>query len=352
MVSLTKPIFTLASKGDLLAFKEALDQNPDFDINQQNKQKQSLLFCTTNDQIIDFLLKREINIFSVDQKGRSCLHHHLHQGYDNILRIFHRNKLSINIRDSDGRTILPLVNTSNFHWIYQAGLDLNPTDNRGLNYHQWALNRQVKQLLKDHHAYQAEQTYQDANEAFQQRRLKQAILLLEKALEINKNYANAYINLSQCNIEVKEYHRAIKALIHANQLKPNFALIFYNMGVALDARGDFKNCFKAYNRALKIDQAYYKAYLNRATILLDHRHLKRAETDFLALLKHDKRDADLHYNLACLYALQNRIADSYHHLHTSLKIGLKDKDRIMKDHDLEQLRNSQDFKHLHDKYSL
>ncbi len=61
---------------------------------------------------------------------------------------------------------------------------------------------------------------------------KTAISRLESSLDLDENVFATRYNLGVAYIEVKEYEKAEEQLLKASELKPDFAEVYYSLGVA------------------------------------------------------------------------------------------------------------------------
>ncbi len=92
---------------------------------------------------------------------------------------------------------------------------------------------------------------------------KEAIQTFDKALEIEPQYANAWVNKGHTLIELKQYEDALVALNNALELDPKNAYTWNNKGMALFYLKEYDNAILAYNEALEIEPKYSAAEDNR-----------------------------------------------------------------------------------------
>jgi tetratricopeptide (TPR) repeat protein len=98
-----------------------------------------------------------------------------------------------------------------------------------------------------------------------------AVMYYEKAIEIDQEYADAYINLSCLLIEGGQYIEAFavcqEALVHC----PGSALLYFNMGIVHEELKSIADALKCYKAALNLDASMADAHYNSARLheLLD-----------------------------------------------------------------------------------
>ena len=76
------------------------------------------------------------------------------------------------------------------------------------------------------------------------------------------------------------------------------------------------------------------------------RQYDQALTAFKKLIELDPDNAGIYYNIAVLYALQNKVPDSIAWLKQAIDKGYRNWELIKTDKDLANIRNSEDYKQL------
>lgn len=124
----------------------------------------------------------------------------------------------------------------------------------------------------------------------------------------------------------------------------------YIKGYLLYNKQNYKEALPYFQKAITIDpnrsQTYNMAgivamYLNNKPLTLSY---------FSKMIELDPGNPDPNYNLACFYSLTNEISNSLENLEQSFKKGYKDKAHVLEDTDLVNLRKSQDFNKLLQRY--
>ena len=104
--------------------------------------------------------------------------------------------------------------------------------------------------------------------------------------------------------------------------------------------------------AINVDSNYFAAYLNRGVVLMALGKLNKAEDDLKKAQSLDPKSPDAYFNLACLYSVTNKLDLSADALDNALKNGFNNVDRLRSDPDLNQLRQTKDFKKIVEKYKF
>lgn len=163
----------------------------------------------------------------------------------------------------------------------------------------------------------------------------EAAELFRRAIELQPEFVNAYINLGVSYVGADRSEDALACFEHVRQLRPDDANIYYFIGMAHHRLMDEKNALAAYehaislnprlveahngqgltyrrlgqhelaaeafNRAVQIDPNYIKAYNNIGVELAELRHYPRAIAAFERAIAFDPSYAAAHYNLAMTY---------------------------------------------------
>ena len=76
---------------------------------------------------------------------------------------------------------------------------------------------------------------------------------MDKAIELEPNFAGAYMNLGTAKAHLKEYDVAIKDYDKAIKLNPNYALAYYNRGLTYRELGKEKEAKENFKKAQELD---------------------------------------------------------------------------------------------------
>ena len=140
---------------------------------------------------------------------------------------------------------------------------------------------------------------------------------------------------------------AIEDYTMAITLQPNEAYTYLNRSVLLLQKGDKKAADEDFNQVIRLDSvpdapecAYYAYYY------LGNKD-KAIETLNKVLKKDDKGNC---YDAACLYSIMGDKEESISYLRRALEKGYRNFNHIKRDHDLNNIRSTAEYKALMDEY--
>jgi tetratricopeptide (TPR) repeat protein len=99
-------------------------------------------------------------------------------------------------------------------------------------------------------------------------RVDEAVVHLQKALEIRPDYADAYTNLGHASATKREWADAATSYRAAIRLWPNYAKAHNSLAVSLAALGQTDEAIEQFHEALRLNPDYVDAHYNLATVLL------------------------------------------------------------------------------------
>ncbi len=134
----------------------------------------------------------------------------------------------------------------------------------------------------------AETNYIHGNVLKLQKKFKESIIFYQKAIELKKNYFEAYNNLatSQKNVGLK--HEAFENYKHAINLKANNLEANYNLANLLYDEKRFEEAREIYERVIKIDSNFAQSYLLIGLINSVQGNFEEAKNYFLKAIDKDK----------------------------------------------------------------
>ena len=104
--------------------------------------------------------------------------------------------------------------------------------------------------------------------------------------------ADHYYSLAGIKFNSKEYNEAILHLDRAIQLNPQVDLFFLNRGVAKDVVGNHKDAIEDYNQAIKLDPENIHAYNARGSTKNHIGDYKGAKDDYSKSIKLDRNNGE------------------------------------------------------------
>ncbi|HXJ41741.1 MAG TPA: tetratricopeptide repeat protein [Bryobacteraceae bacterium] len=151
----------------------------------------------------------------------------------------------------------------------------------------------------------------------------------ERAMKLDKHYADAVNNSGTVFYALKSYRSAIARYKKALQLAPDTASFWSNLGTAEYSRGKYAEMSEAYQKALQLDPNIFERRGTIGTELQD-----RTVTD----------RARYHFELARLYAKSGKYELALQYLRRALEEGLKDKVKMTQTPEFTELRETDEFK--------
>ena len=108
-------------------------------------------------------------------------------------------------------------------------------------------------------------------------RYEEVIKTYNQFIWLNPNYAIAYYNLGLALGKLGRYVEAINAYDQAIELNPQYEEAYYNKGSVLYELGRYEEEVKAYNRAIELNPQYVEAYYNKGFCFSGVRSLRRSD---------------------------------------------------------------------------
>ncbi len=151
---------------------------------------------------------------------------------------------------------------------------------------------------------------------------QEAFLHLQKALEINPHYADAYYNLSNLFARQGNNEEALVQLMKSLRIKPDKKEAHNDLGVLLNKRGKNREAIFHLTEAIRLDSNYGDAYFNLGTILFQQGEYKEAVFNFYKALRISPSKADTHNSLAAALASTGNTKEAIAHYHQALQINM------------------------------
>lgn len=165
----------------------------------------------------------------------------------------------------------------------------------------------------------------------QMARFNQARKDFERAIKIDRQFADAHNNLGVIFYLQKKYGAAIKRYEDAIKLREDSASFYSNLGAAYFSKKDYVRASLTYNQALQLDPEIFE---------------RTSHSGVLAQMSSPGDRAHFYYVLARLYA-QSGIADrSLQYLRRAMEEGYKGIDDVYKDAEFAGLRKDPRFTEL------
>ncbi len=93
---------------------------------------------------------------------------------------------------------------------------------------------------------------------------REALKAFDKAIEIDPNYAQAYLQRAYIYNDGGQYPESLRESDRAIKLDPKLAMAFNSRGVARTGMRDYREGIKDFNKAIELDPKYASPYYNRS----------------------------------------------------------------------------------------
>ena len=137
--------------------------------------------------------------------------------------------------------------------------------------------------------------------AFEAGRADDAIGLIQRAIALAPDYAEAHYNLATIRLRMGQAGEAAAGFRRALALDPRHFGAQLNLGGLLSQQGRLDEALEAYRQALAIDSQSATAHMNYANILKDLGRSQEAATHYQTALRLDPKSAEAHNNIGLLY---------------------------------------------------
>ena len=155
---------------------------------------------------------------------------------------------------------------------------------------------------------------------YTQGQLQQALSESNQMLEQFPNSVVLYNISGASNAGLMQFDAAIDSYKQALKIKPDYAEAYYNMGVALNDKGDPKAAIESYKQVLKIKPDYAEAYNNIGIVLKDQGDLEAAIDSYKQAININPDYAEAYYNLSLLHLLRGNLDEGFKYHEWRLKI--------------------------------
>jgi tetratricopeptide (TPR) repeat protein len=150
----------------------------------------------------------------------------------------------------------------------------------------------------------------------------------ERAMKLDKTYAEPVNNVGTVYYAEKRYGTAVKRYRKAIQLDPAKASFWSNLGTAYYSQGKFDRMMLAYDKAIELDPDIFEHRGYTGTEMQDRTVEDRAR---------------YHYELARIYAKLGKNDLALQYLRHSFEEGFKDKDKVRKTPEFSGLLEKPEF---------
>lgn len=128
-----------------------------------------------------------------------------------------------------------------------------------------------------------------------------ALQFLDRAIEIDPENANAYMQRSLAHYKQSNYQAALKELDVAIRLNPDYYELYYRKGLILLALEQPDGALQAFTEALNYNNKYSDAYYNRGCLWWSKKEYGKALSDLSRAVELSPEDLDYRKNRGLCY---------------------------------------------------
>ena len=128
---------------------------------------------------------------------------------------------------------------------------------------------------------------------------KEAFECLQKAINVKKNYAEAYCDIGRYLLDANDLKSALNYFAEALKYNPNLLGAYINIGNIYQKSGDLVEAMKYFKKSLEINNNIPITYYNIGTIHKIEKNILDAERNYKRALECDKN-----FNLAKIGLLE------------------------------------------------
>lgn len=137
---------------------------------------------------------------------------------------------------------------------------------------------------------------------FQKKDYNKALASYKKALELDKDYYPAYLNIGLTNMQLEKWDVAVESLKKASQINPKSSPAHANLGIALNKKGQFDEAIKHLEASEKLSPGSVGVILNIALAYEGKGQIDDALYHLNGALQYDPSNKDLQKELKRLEA--------------------------------------------------
>jgi len=153
--------------------------------------------------------------------------------------------------------------------------------------------------------------------------IDKAIFHYKEALKIKPDYAIALFNLGSALEKKGNIEEAIDHYLEALRIKPDYTKAHNNLGVALVNKGNYDVAILHFSKALKINPQKTDVHINLANVLFLKGKPDEAIRIYKEIIETSAVNADAHYNLAYVLSIQGKLDEAVLHYKETLKVKPK-----------------------------
>ena len=153
----------------------------------------------------------------------------------------------------------------------------------------------------------------------------QAIKNFNNAIQINKNFISAQVNLGIAYQAINKIENAIEVYKKIMTSNPKMHEVANDLGLMFKSKKDYKNAILYFQICIKAKHDYDKAYFNLATTYLKLNNCKKSLENLFLTIKFNSKNLDAYFEIAEIYRKQKNFNKSlyYYNLSNHVKTQYK-----------------------------
>lgn len=159
---------------------------------------------------------------------------------------------------------------------------------------------------------------------FQMKEYENALLDYEQALKIDPENYQPYFNRAKLRVVKNETDAALSDFAEAIRRSPQTTDIYLDRGQLFDLLGQLDNALTDFDKAVAIDPKNAVAWYNRGNIYFQKKDLGLAITSFQQAVQQDKKFGKAFNALGIAQLMQKKQSEGCLNLQTALRLGYKD----------------------------
>lgn len=172
----------------------------------------------------------------------------------------------------------------------------------------------------------------------------------DQAIMLEPDYAFARYLRAKAYFRIQAYEKSVEDYDWLLEKYPDWIEICYLRCLPNGYLENYSQVIEDCNRVLSATPDFLPALVNRGIAYNKTNQLDAAMADYKKAIGIDSKHAVVHYNMGCIYAVNGDIQSALTSLESAFQNGFSDFDELMKDDDLQSLRDNTQFQALIEKY--
>ncbi|WP_269608938.1 tetratricopeptide repeat protein [Prochlorococcus marinus] len=151
-------------------------------------------------------------------------------------------------------------------------------------------------------------------------KLKEAELLIRKAIELNPDYAIAHYNLGNILLDLGKLEEAELSTRKVIEINPDFTEAHSNLGIILNNLGKSQEAELSLRKAIELKPNYAEAHSNLGSILRNLGRLKEAELSLRKVIELNPNYSEANFNLGTILRDLGNLQEAETYIQKAIKL--------------------------------